>query len=77
MQCFLQDYGLKPRMSHHIIYTLTLGFIACDEKSMNKILTIVIGLLFCGTVSAQQIIEWRDLDTSTDRLSACRLLQTR
>lgn len=33
---------------------------------MNKVLTIIISLLFCGTASAQQIIEWRDLNTSTD-----------
>ena len=33
---------------------------------MNKVLAIIFSLLFYGTASAQQIIEWRDLSTSTD-----------
>ena len=33
---------------------------------MNKVLAIIFSLLFYGTASAQQIIECRDLSTSTD-----------
>lgn len=36
------------------------------RSNLNQILTIIIGLLLCGTASAQQIIEWSDLETSTD-----------
>lgn len=37
-----------------------------QRSNLNQILTIIIGLLLCGTASAQQIIEWSDLETSTD-----------
>ena len=33
---------------------------------MNRILALYIFLLLCGTVSAQQIVEWSDLQTITD-----------
>ncbi len=33
---------------------------------MNRILTVYLFLLLCGTVSAQQIVEWNDLQTITD-----------
>ncbi len=36
------------------------------RSNLNQILTIIIGLLLCGTASAQQIIEWSDLETFTD-----------
>ena len=33
---------------------------------MNRILTLYLFLLLCGTASAQQIVEWNDLQTITD-----------
>ena len=33
---------------------------------MNRILTLYLFLLLCGTVSAQQIMEWNDLQILTD-----------
>ena len=33
---------------------------------MNRILTLYLFLLLCGTASAQQIVKWDDLQTITD-----------
>lgn len=39
---------------------------------MNRILALYIFLLLCGTVSAQQIVEWSDLQTITDKTHGAR-----
>lgn len=37
-----------------------------SKNTMNRILTLYIFLLICGTVSAQRTVEWNDLQTLTD-----------
>lgn len=42
---------------------------------MNRILALYIFLLLCGTVSAQQIVEWSDLQTITDTHGARSIIK--
>ena len=37
-----------------------------SKNTMNRILTLYIFLLLCGTVAAQRTVEWNDLQTLTD-----------
>ena len=37
-----------------------------SKNTMNRILTLYLFLLLCGTASAQRTVEWNDLQTLTD-----------